>query len=283
MGSSQPPIVRPAPISTHKAFVPLIAVWVAALLGGIVGLLPAQVIAATRLDLSQLALAGAATVTGGLIGLIAARLFGVIQNRSVQRRQKLTDEVVAEPVAPITIAELEEAETAGEKGENSIIEPLEPDASLEPAPQASDAFENLAPDEWELPPDDPHFADIELRDLLGAPTSESHASESKSESEAALEQYEEQIEDAEFEPVEEVTSETALPSEFTQHGKAVNLLRTQNTNQLAMPQLIERFAVALDEHRQLAYHAPHSYSLPAPPPNMTGHLQVLLDMQQRAS
>ncbi|MFZ9395829.1 MAG: hypothetical protein ACO25F_07200 [Erythrobacter sp.] len=33
------------------------------------------------------------------------------------------------------------------------------------------------------------------------------------------------------------------------HGKAVHLLRTRNPNELAMPLLIERFAVALEEHQ----------------------------------
>lgn len=60
------------------------------------------------------------------------------------------------------------------------------------------------------------------------------------------------------------------------HGKAVNLLRRHATDELAMPQLIERFAVALDDHRGEESGAAHSYSPPAPPVEMAEHLRALL-------
>lgn len=60
------------------------------------------------------------------------------------------------------------------------------------------------------------------------------------------------------------------------HGKAVNLLRRQATDALAMPQLIERFAVALDDHRSEIEDAAHSYSPPAPPADITERLRALL-------
>ena len=74
-------------------------------------------------------------------------------------------------------------------------------------------------------------------------------------------------------PIAEVDEEN---EETPRHGKVVNLLRGHATDELAMPQLIERFAVALDDHRSEESGAAHSYSPPAPPDEMAEHLRALL-------
>ena len=77
-------------------------------------------------------------------------------------------------------------------------------------------------------------------------------------------------------PADSIAEVDEENEEAPRHGKAVNLLRRHATDELAMPQLIERFAVALDDHRGDADGAAHSYSPPAPPVEMAEHLRALL-------
>jgi hypothetical protein len=84
----------------------------------------------------------------------------------------------------------------------------------------------------------------------------------------------EQVSEPAATPASPPAAEPAAP-QGSRHGKAVNLIRGQATRQLAMPQLIERFAVALDERQTLAAAHPHTYPFPAPPADMAQRLKAL--------
>lgn len=73
--------------------------------------------------------------------------------------------------------------------------------------------------------------------------------------------------------------ETQAPIEAPQRGKAVRLLRAGNTQDLSMPQLIERFAVALDDQRNRMSETAHSYSHISPPAEMLQRVRALVDTQ----
>ncbi|MGQ7830526.1 hypothetical protein [Altererythrobacter sp. Z27] len=147
------------PLSSHPAFVPLVATWLAALLGGCVAVLPAADLAALAEGADKLVLAGAAALIGGGLGWIAARLTTAIQQGLGRQRP-------AQPAAFVTrlLEETSNAELA--------------QAALQPADEGESA-----------------------------------------------------------------------PGTGSRHGKAVRLLRTSAPSELAMPQLVERFAVALEDRR----------------------------------
>jgi hypothetical protein len=132
--------------------------------------------------------------------------------------------------------------------------------------------------------DAPFYADVGLSELLGAPRVEdAEQNETAILSGMATGQM------PVMEPEQETKPETTPPpvstqpqAKLPQHGKAVNLLRAHDTRKLAMPQLIERFAVALDDQRRLAENAAHSYSPPLPPASLTQRLRALVGDAQPA-
>jgi hypothetical protein len=66
------------------------------------------------------------------------------------------------------------------------------------------------------------------------------------------------------------------PPQILRHGKAVNLLRSQDTADLAMPQLIERFAVALDDFRTGNASQARTYDGNLPQAELAGALRSLI-------
>lgn len=177
------------PLSCHPAFVPLVSLWLAALLGGSVAVLPAAQLAALAEGADKLALAGIAALVGGALGWIAARLATAIQQGLGRQRP-------AQPAAFVTRL-LEEANAA------ELAQ-----AALQPADEAEN--------------------------------------------------------DAETGP---------------RHGKAVRLLRTSAPSELAMPQLVERFAVALEDRRLAEGKQPGK----ALPPDMAFELLALRNHLHRAA
>lgn len=213
-----------APISRHPAFVPLCAVWLAALLSGCIAVLPDGLIASSMAQFaiptiakSQAVLAPVAGVAGGLVGWAGAK---VIASAQTDRQAELEgyDPHVIEEEAAVALADHED-------DRYSIADDL-PLVEAEPETEAPSPNE-LIPDDTSVPAD----------------------------------------------PIVEVME---AKEQTPQHGKAVNLLRTQATDALAMPQLIERFAVALDDHRSAVEDAVHSYSPPTPPAEMGDRLRALL-------
>ncbi|RGP42047.1 hypothetical protein BPTFM16_02358 [Altererythrobacter insulae] len=305
-----------APISRHPAFVPLIAVWLALLLSGLVMVLPTPTIDAT--------LAGAAATMGGAFGWIAAKVFAAIQDGMFQRQ---ADAAVQQEELDIESAdeaedaledtfdepefeaygevELLEADNLGVRSTDHdeveftefSIEQEELDAAEMPTEEveASITAEPLRISELgESDGSEPFYADIDLAGLLGGPRVAPEAIEDPviepdvSQTEAVTGPVQSEREEVAAELSEsaaaddttladpaiappEITPDFALP----QHGKAVNLLRRHATQDLAMPQLIERFAVALDDQRQIAEQSAHSYSLPPAPVELTQALRAL--------
>lgn len=194
------PAKRP-PLSRHPAFVPAVAAWLAALLGGCVAVLPATQLAAlvesTELALplalgGKLALTGIAALFGGALGWIAARLAAAIQQGLGRQRP-------AEPAAFVARL-LEETSNAG-------------------------------------------------------------------------------LAQADLQPVDQAESDADTGP---RHGKAVRLLRKSAPSELAMPQLVERFAVALEERRMAESKAIGRAQRP-PPADMAFELYAMRNQLHRAA
>jgi hypothetical protein len=292
---------RKAPLSRHPAFMPLIAVWLAALLGGSVAVLPAGMInaglaqaplAVPAFAASQIAIAGFATIFGAGLGWAAARAVYAVQHRpdksapAIEHAVSDTEEaeaVEAPPVEPLRIVELEKCAQPVVEPEIVEAEVIEAEVFEDHVTVQEQVADDIAP--VPQPYDDaPFYADVGLSELLGAPRVEdAEQNETAIVSGMATGQM------PVMEPEQETKPETTPPpvstqpqAKLPQHGKAVNLLRAHDTRKLAMPQLIERFAVALDDQRRLAENAAHSYSPPLPPASLTQRLRALVGDAQPA-
>lgn len=292
---------RKAPLSRHPAFMPLIAVWLAALLGGSIAVLPTGMIGAglaqapfavPAFAASQITLAGLAALLGAGLGWAAARTIFAVQHRpdkpasAIERGVSETEEeeaVEVQPVEPLRIVELEELAQPVVEREVVEAEVIEPEVVEDLAPEQEHEVDDVAtaPQPYD---DAPFYADVGLSELLGAPRVEAaEPDEAPIFADVASEQI------PVTEPEQETKPETTPLSASTQphakppqHGKAVNLLRAHDTQELAMPQLVERFAVALDDQRRLAESAAHSYSPPIPPASLTQRLRALVEDAQPA-
>ncbi len=292
---------RKAPLSRHPAFMPLIAAWLAALMGGSMAVLPAGIISAglaqapfavPALAASQIAIAGLAAVLGVGMDWATARAVYAVQHRpeksasAIEHAVSDTEEaevVEARPVEPLPIFELEECAQPVVEQEVVEAEVIEAEVLEDHVTVQEQVADDIAP--VPQPYDDaPIYADIDLSQLLGAPRVEdAEQNETAIVSGMATGQIPVR------EPEQETKPETTPPpvstqpqAKLPQHGKAVNLLRAHDTQKLAMPQLIERFAVALDDQRRLAKNAAHSYSPPVPPASLTQRLQALVEDAQPA-
>ena len=292
---------RKAPLSRHPAFTPLIAAWLAALLGGSMAVLPAGMInaglaqapfAVPAFAASQIAIAGFATIFGAGLGWAAARAVYAVQHRpdksasAIEHAVSDTEEaevVEAQQIEPLRIFELEECAQPVVEQEVVEAEVIEPEVFEDHVTVQEQVADDIAP--VPQPYDDaPFYADVGLSELLGAPRVEdAEQNETAIVSGMATGQM------PVMEPEQETKPETTPPpvstqpqAKLPQHGKAVNLLRAHDTQKLAMPQLIERFAVALDDQRRLAENAAHSYSPPVPPASLTQRLRALVEDAQPA-
>lgn len=292
---------RKAPLSRHPAFMPLIAVWLAALLGGSMAVLPAGMInaglaqapfALPAFAASQIAIAGFATIFGAGLGWAAARAVYAVQHRpdksasAIEHAVSDTEEaeaVEAPPVEPLRIVELEECAQPEVEPEIVEAEVIEAEVFEDHVTVQEQVADDIAPVPQPYE-DAPFYADVGLSELLGAPRVEdAEQNETVIVSGMATGQM------PVMEPEQETKPETTPPpvstqpqAKLPQHGKAVNLLRAHDTQKLAMPQLIERFAVALDDQRRLAENAAHSYSPPVPPASLTQRLRALVEDAQPA-
>ena len=251
---------------------------------------------------SQIAMAGLATIFGAGLGWAAARAVYAVQHRpdksasAIEHAVSDTEEsefVEAQPVEPLRIFELEECAqpvVEQEVVEAEVIEAEVIEAEVIEAEVFEDHVtvqEQVADDIAPVPQpydDAPFYADIDLSQLLGAPRVED-----AEQNETAIVSGMATLQIPVMEPEQETKPEATPPpvstqpqAKLPQHGKAVNLLRAHDTRKLAMPQLIERFAVALDDQRRLAENAAHSYSPPAPPASLTQRLRALVGDAQPA-
>ena len=292
---------RKAPLSRHPALMPLIAAWLAALLGGSMAVLPAGMInaglaqapfALPAFAASQIAIAGLAATLGAGLGWAAARAVYAVQHRpeksasAIEHAVSDTEEsevVEAKQIEPLRIFELEECAQPVVEQEVVEAEVIEAEVFEDHVTVQEQVADDIAP--VPQPYDDaPFYADVGLSELLGAPRVEdAEQNETAILSGMAMGQM------PVMEPEQETKPETTPPpvstqpqAKLPQHGKAVNLLRAHDTRKLAMPQLIERFAVALDDQRRLAENAAHSYSPPLPPASLTQRLRALVGDAQPA-
>ena len=292
---------RKAPLSRHPAFMPLIAAWLAALLGGSMAVLPAGMInaglaqapfALPAFAARQIAIAGVAAILGAGLGWAAARAVYAVQHRpeksasAIEHAVSDTEEsevVEAKQIEPLRIFELEECAQPVVEQEVVEAEVIEAEVFEDHVTVQEQVADDIAP--VPQPYDDaPFYADVGLSELLGAPRVEdAEQNETAILSGMATGQM------PVMEPEQETKPETTPPpvstqpqAKLPQHGKAVNLLRAHDTRKLAMPQLIERFAVALDDQRRLAENAAHSYSPPLPPASLTQRLRALVGDAQPA-
>lgn len=275
MGHSHAKPVR-APLSQHGAFTPIVALWLAALLGGCILVLPGTMVSAglNKLPLalpavatSQFVLAGIATLAGCMLGLVAARLIAAIQTGMGERRTAdlpATEDAVPPAIEPVRIEEIEAAE-----GPTAV----DCEAEIEPWPELADPLAEEPMAEPEAEPDftlhDEGFAELLARSDMTIDDDPPQPSTPKDTS------MDEQVSEPAATPASPPAAGPAA-LQASRHGKAVNLIRGQSTRQLAMPQLIERFAVALDDRQSLAAAHPHTYPFPAPPADMAQRLQALI-------
>ncbi len=272
-----------APLSQHGAFTPIVALWLAALLGGCILVLPGTMVSAglNKLPLalptiatSQFVLAGIATLVGCMLGLVAARLIAAIQTGIGERRPAdlpATEDAVPPAIEPVRIEEIEAAEDPTAVDCEAEIEPRE-SWPHESWPELADP---LAEEPIAEPEAEPDFTlhDEVLAELL-AHSDMTIDDDPPQPSTPKDTPVEEQVSEPAATPASPPAAEPATP-QASRHGKAVNLIRRQATRQLAMPQLIERFAVALDERQTLAAAHPHTYPFPAPPADMAPRLKAL--------
>ena len=198
--------------------------------------------------------------------------------RKVAQEAEEAEAVEAQPVEPLRIVELEECSQPAVEQEVVEAQVIEAEVFEDHVTVQEQVADDIAP--VPQPYDDaPFYADVGLSELLGAPRVEdAEQNETAIVSGMATRQI------PVIEPEQETKPETTPPpvstqpqAKIPQHGKAVNLLRAHDTRKLAMPQLIERFAVALDDQRRLAEGSAHSYSPPVPPASMTQRLRALVE------
>lgn len=235
------------PLSRHPAFVPLVTLWLGALLGGCVAVLPAHTAAqlaalsgwpVTPLISAQAALAGLAALAGCACGWLAGRTF-----KHVQHRQPAA--TVHEPKAPV-IETPDSPDVAAD--ETEALAPNHAETEIELASEVAAEVEPriLTLDEL-FAHQSPPFTPVILATLTP------HEVESPEATEAAdREAWQPGCTDRcerEAARVEQVSGEV-IAEKPQRYGKAVRLLRESDTSALAMPQLVERFAIALDEARR---------------------------------
>ena len=226
------------PLSRHRAFVPLLSLWLAALLGGAIAVLPPGM--AVRLAESaglglppgfpgNLPFAGLLALGGALVGGGAAWALARAQAARARPQTRQDEQVLDEE-------DLEEKEPQidfarpmfGE--EEQVIEHVAEDQPETTQPAEPDVLDE---------PEEPDRSPLSLDELFA--------------------------EDADATPVH-------TPSH---HGKAVELLREKETGELGMVHLVERFAVALDDHRRLVADDPVGLVRRSPPVNMVFELNDL--------
>lgn len=246
-------------------------------MSGSIAAMPAGLIldmfAQAPFSLSKNTLAGVSAITGGVVGWSAAKLFALLQ-ASLGDKHRHNDapahqrepETEAELLQPLQVAELEELQSGGEPEEPAIeAEIADYEKAFADDPQACfPEAETFAAEAQAIAASD----DNPASDMISAPDV---IADTDLAAEIALEP--EVIAVAPEETNEPLQANPALAP---RHGKAVHLLRERETRDLAMPQLIERFAVALEDYKSARTHAAHSYSRPAPPRHLTAQLDALI-------
>ena len=291
-------------ISGHPAFVPIVTIWAAAMLGLSILVIPmamAEQLGAIfgLTQFAPLALAAIAGLIGALTGFGGARLFRSYQSEPLVRTPALPfEQAVAEPVDPQqSPSAVEEDKGIDEEVSqddvlsadvlilaDAIAEEAPADAEpTDPAMRARDQSEHM-----EQQTDDQSQALVEAEpavveastpakitpflpwpDGLEQPVAEVIAVPAPK---AAPSPDNKQIErnDSMAELAPKPAIESAAP------GKAVQQLRSEAIDKMNMVQLLERFAVALGDYRQHA-DAPHSLSVDysMANPNIAGPSEAL--------
>lgn len=255
------------PLSGHRAFVPLVGTWLAALLGGSVAVLPeGQAAMAARragLDLPQLlagdmALAMAAALAGLALGVAAARALAA---RQAPDRHRLAahEPRVAPPPLPGSAEEWDAGPAAAEGRESPRDAAPE---TVAPPEGGHHHAQDACPAGAMAGSDGPASHDAPV----GAP-----APAGPDEAEALVVAAQSPLPEA---PQARYAAVGTAPAQRV-HGKAVQLLRSDAPENLAMPALVERFAVALDDHRHGLANGAHSYSREAARPVLAAALRKL--------
>lgn len=220
-----------APISAHKAFVPLLGGWGAALGGLSVAVIPGTSFLPTLL---------AALACGGVAYFVATKL----------RQKAMATTTVGPNIEQATAERLLPIDPGAELGSESLDEPVDQadveayereraEAEAEEAakfaqPELEAEFEPIAEDEFEL------SASFELTSDAPSETPEpiavASAANDEADSEAATE-----------EPQETEAPAPQTAPEFVP-GAAIRGLRDIPKDELSLIQMVERFAAALHEH-----------------------------------
>ncbi|MBT8432476.1 MAG: hypothetical protein KJP27_08300, partial [Altererythrobacter sp.] len=168
---------RKPPLSRHPAFMPLIAVWLAALLGGSIAVLPTGVIGAGMAQApfavpafaaNPIAMAGLAALLGAGLGWALARAISAVQHlpdksvSAIEHSVSETEEaeaIEAQPVEPLRIVELEEVAQPVVECEVVEAEVIEPEVLEDCVPEREQRADDVTPEPQ--PYDDaPFYADV---------------------------------------------------------------------------------------------------------------------------
>ncbi|MDA0915654.1 MAG: hypothetical protein O2879_11045 [Proteobacteria bacterium] len=233
---------------------PLIAVWLAALLSGSLAVLPAGTInaglaqapfAVPAFAASQIAMAGLAAILRSGLGWAAARAIYAVQHHpnksasAIEHAVSDTEEaevVEAQSVELLRISELEECAQPVVEQEVVEAEVIKAEVYEDHVAVQEQVADDIAP--IPQPYDDASFyADIDLSELLGAlRVEDAKHNETAIVSDMATGQI--QIMEPKRETKPETTPSpvsTQPQARLPQHGKAVNMLRAHDTGNLAIP------------------------------------------------
>ncbi len=223
------------PLSQDAAYVPIVCVWAAALLALPLLVMPAAM--ATALgsilglpDLSPITLSAIAACLGLLVGFGAAR--------SVAAYQSPGDQPALVALAPLAPAELEEqAEVHADTEDVLVLDEtsIEPEISVQPITEPTRATNFLPwPDGLEQP-----SSEIILPEAMPKPVAPVEVAPEAAPAQPVAP------------PIANISIKFEEPATATPiGGKAVQQLRGADVADLNMVQLLERFAIALDQHRE---------------------------------
>ena len=223
------------PLSQDAAYVPIVSVWAAALLALPLLVMPAAMATALGVgiglpELSPIALSAIAACLGALVGFGAARSIAAYQSKGDTPTSAPAVQAVGEQIA-------DEPEVQADDEDILVLEEtsIEPEVVAQPIPKPTRAT-NFPP--WPDGLEQPS-AEIILPEAMPKPAAPVEVAP-----EAPLAQ-------PIAPPIANISVKFEKPVPATPiGGKAVQQLRGADVADLNMVQLLERFAVALDHHRE---------------------------------
>ncbi len=246
-------------IAAHKAFVPLLAGWGAALAGLTVAILPAPSITAIMHTAQLTVLGGAGRIVLALLaalfgGLIAFAIARVWSNSASSHRFSNTAGLDSE------YDQLRPIDPSAELGSESLDSPIDPELTADFAAELADENAELVEAEFEqesfeaeVEPLAEEFADESTGVPLDEPLDLGMIAEVLPEDELVLDTEAPEPEVHVQEPEQALETAPPLPEDAPDflRGAALDSLRQIPKDELSLMQMVERFAAALHAHQAI--------------------------------